>query len=142
LAAIASLSSGSGFTSAASAQNYWDTFANSGFQPVIFHFLALLIGCAIIYRGVVGGIERTNRILIPILFGLLFVAAIRAVTLEGSARGLMFLFDPKWEDLKDATPREMGATSLLVFVLIFVGLWPAPLMNVINSGVSDLLSRF
>ena len=96
---ITSLSSGSGFTSAASAQNYWDTFANSGFQPVIFHFLALLIGCAIIYRGVVGGIERTNRILIPILFGLLFVAAIRAVTLEGSARGLMFLFDPKWEDL-------------------------------------------
>ncbi len=91
--------SGAGFTNAADSQTYWDTFANSGFQPVIFHFFAMLIGCAIIYRGVVGGIERTNRILIPLLFGLLIVAAIRAVTLEGSARGLMFLFNPNWEEL-------------------------------------------
>ena len=58
------------------------------------------------------------------------------------ARAFFGPLDPKWDHLKDATPREMGATSLLVFVLIFVGIWPSPLMNVINSGVSEFLSRF
>ena len=47
----------------------------------------------------VRGIERTNRVLIPILFGLLIVAAIRAVTLEDAIKGLGFLFTPVWSDL-------------------------------------------
>ena len=45
---------------------------------------------------------------------------------------------PRWEHLSDATRVEMGSTGMLVFVLIFVGVWPAPLMNVINAGVDTL----
>jgi NSS family neurotransmitter:Na+ symporter len=59
----------------------------------------LAIGCFIISRGVVKGIERTNRILIPTLFVLLAVAAARAVTLPGAIKGLGFLFTPVWSEL-------------------------------------------
>ena len=45
---------------------------------------------------------------------------------------------PKWEHLEDASRPEMGAAALLVFALLFVGIWPLPLMDVINSGVSNL----
>jgi NSS family neurotransmitter:Na+ symporter len=66
---------------------------------VLFHLFALMIGCFIISRGVVKGIERTNRILIPILFALLAAAAVRAVTLPGAVKGLGFLFAPEWNQL-------------------------------------------
>ena len=85
--------------SAENAESYWTRFTSDPIQPVIFHAIALIIGCSIIYRGVVRGIERTNRILIPALFVLLIIAAIRAVTLPGAEKGLAYLFTPNWEDL-------------------------------------------
>ena len=45
---------------------------------------------------------------------------------------------PQWEHLGEASRMEMAATGMLVFVLVFVGIWPLPLMDVINAGVSTL----
>lgn len=73
---------------------YWQAFHASGWQPIAFHVAAALVGAFIIQRGVVQGIERANKILIPSLFALLIVAALRSVTLPGSERGLEFLFNP------------------------------------------------
>lgn len=80
-------------------QAYWEAFTGAGYEPVLFHLVAILGACLIVQRGVVHGIERTNRILIPILFLLLVVAAGRAVTLPGAERGLGFLFTPVWSEL-------------------------------------------
>jgi NSS family neurotransmitter:Na+ symporter len=87
--------------SAENAESYWTRFTGDPIQPVLFHAIALTVGCWIIYRGVVQGIERTNRFLIPALFVLLTIAAIRAVTLPGAGQGLAYLFTPNWEDLRD-----------------------------------------
>jgi NSS family neurotransmitter:Na+ symporter len=78
---------------------YWERFTNDPIQPVIFHAIAAFVGCFIIYKGVVKGIERSNLILVPILFLLLIGAAIRAVTLPGAVKGLAYLFTPNWADL-------------------------------------------
>ncbi len=43
---------------------------------------------------------------------------------------------PRWEHLGDISRVEMGAAGMLVFVLLFVGVWPLPFMDVINAGVS------
>ncbi len=72
---------------------YWQT-AHSGWQAALFHVGAALTGAWIIQRGVVKGIESANRVLVPALFGLLIVAAVRSVLLPGSAQGLEFMFDP------------------------------------------------
>ncbi|MFQ5791498.1 MAG: sodium-dependent transporter, partial [Acidobacteriota bacterium] len=90
---------GSQLFTAADSETYWTSFTNDGFQPIFFHLIAMTVGCMIIYRGVVRGIERTNRVLIPLLFLLLVVAALRAVTLPGAVKGLGFLFTPVWKDL-------------------------------------------
>jgi len=87
---VASLSGDSGL---AQSEQYWNTFT-SGYQPVFFHFIAMALGSFVIYKGVVAGIEKANKILIPTLFLLLILAAVRALTLPGAMAGLDYLFKP------------------------------------------------
>lgn len=77
---------------------FWNNFSSS-WEPVLFHFFAIGIGCAIIYAGVVKGIERANKIFIPTLFLLLIISCIRSISLPGAFKGLNFLFDPNLSQL-------------------------------------------
>jgi NSS family neurotransmitter:Na+ symporter len=58
----------------------------------------MLLATLVVAFGV-RGIERVARILIPSLFILVVILAIRAVTLPGASAGLEFLFTPHWGDL-------------------------------------------
>ena len=78
---------------------YWESYSSSVWQPIFFHVAAVLIGSAIVVRGITGGIERATRLLIPTLFVLLAIAVARAVTLPGAGRGLTFLFSPDFSAL-------------------------------------------
>jgi NSS family neurotransmitter:Na+ symporter len=79
----------------------WESFAYT-WQAVGFQVAAFALGIAVVARGV-RGIETAAKILIPSLFFLVIVLAIRAVTLPGAVDGLNFLFTPHWADL--AEPR-------------------------------------
>jgi len=81
----------------ADTQAYWSGFSFTG-QAVLFQFIAFALGVFVVTRGV-SGIERATKVLIPSLFVLVVVLAIRAVTLPGAERGLNFLFTPHWSDL-------------------------------------------
>lgn len=78
----------------------WKSFT-AGPEPILFHAAAMLIGAFIVYKGVVGGIERTNRILIPALLMILLTLAVRAVTLPGAWDGIVYLFTPSMDTLLD-----------------------------------------
>ena len=66
-------------------------------------------------------------------------AAITAVyILRLLAKAFFGPISPQWEHLKDAGRMEIGATAMLAFVLLFVGVWPQPLMDVINAGVATI----
>ena len=75
----------------------WASFSFS-WTVVFFQALALGVGLFIVARGV-RGIEYAARFLIPSLFVLVIVLAIRAVTLPGASAGLNFLFTPTWDGL-------------------------------------------
>ncbi len=70
---------------------YWKSFTG-GMEPLYYHLAALFLAGAIIYSGVVKGIERFSKIIIPLLYVLLLVSAIKAVSLSGAERGLSYLF--------------------------------------------------
>ena len=91
--------SAAGALSGVDGMAYWDGFQATVWEPVFFHFVAMAVGSFIIYRGVVGGIERACKIMLPVLFTLLAVASIRALTLPGAAEGLNYIFSPTWSDL-------------------------------------------
>jgi NSS family neurotransmitter:Na+ symporter len=78
---------------------YWAAYTQTTVQPIAFHIVSVLIGAWIIRQGVVKGIERANKILIPSLFVLLVAAAARSVTLPNAERGLEFLFNPDLSSL-------------------------------------------
>ncbi len=67
-------------------------------------------------------------------------AAITAVyILRLLARAFFGPLDPRWEHLTDASPLEKTAAGLLVLSIIFVGVWPGPLLDVIDIGVCNLV---
>lgn len=80
---------------------YWDDFAAQPGQMLMYHFISMSIGAAIIYRGVTGGIEKATKLLIPLLGLLLVIAMGRAITLPGALAGLQFLFEPNFAKLAD-----------------------------------------
>ena len=45
---------------------FWNQFITSH-QPILFHLIALAIGSFIIYRGIIKGLEKANRIFLPAL---------------------------------------------------------------------------
>jgi len=77
---------------------YWETTA-SGVPAALFHVVAALVGALIIQRGVVRGLERANRVLVPVLFVVLAIAVLRSLTLPNATLGLTFLFDPDLSEL-------------------------------------------
>ncbi|MBI4409492.1 MAG: sodium-dependent transporter [Gemmatimonadetes bacterium] len=77
----------------------WERFAFSP-SAAFWQAIALGVGVLVVARGV-RGIEAAARIMIPTLFLLVLVLAIRAVTLPGAERGLSFLFTPSWEGLSN-----------------------------------------
>ena len=80
-------------------ESFWTGYAGSG-SAWLTHALALSVAIGVVWFGV-RGIERVAKVLIPSLFVLVIVLAVRAVTLPGAAAGLEFLFRPDWSALGD-----------------------------------------
>ena len=80
--------------------DYFRGFTSS-WEPLLFHALAIGLCGLIVWRGVAGGIERANKIIIPSLLVILLLGMARALTLPGAVDGLAFLFTPRWETLAD-----------------------------------------
>jgi NSS family neurotransmitter:Na+ symporter len=79
--------------------SFWGNFTQTAWQPVLFHAIAITACSLIVLRGVSGGIEKINKVLIPSLIAILIIAVVRAVTLPGGLRGLNYLFKPEWHVL-------------------------------------------
>ncbi len=74
-------------------------FSSNVWKPVFWQVLFMLATGYIVLRGVKDGIEKYSRLLMPLLFVLLIVLDIRAVTLKGAGAGLAFLFEPDFSKL-------------------------------------------
>jgi NADH-quinone oxidoreductase subunit M len=80
------------------------------------------------------------RTYLPLAVLAVIGAAITAVyILRLLARTFFGEADPRWDHLTDASPVEKTVGAAFVIVLIMVGVWPAPLLRVINTGVDSVL---
>jgi len=68
--------------------------SGSAVRPVIWFLVFMGLTGFVIVSGVENGIEKYSKILMPLLFVLLIVLAIRSVTFDGAGEGLRFLFKP------------------------------------------------
>lgn len=77
--------------SASKYQDFFINFISRPIEPLIWYAIFMAICIFVIIKGVSAGIERVSKMLMPALFILLIVVAIRSVTLDGAAEGLKFM---------------------------------------------------
>lgn len=71
--------------------------ATGHFGSVPWHILVVALTMAILVGGVLKGIEKVNRIIMPAFFILFLIIAVRVFFLDGSLAGYQYLLIPKWE---------------------------------------------
>ncbi len=71
--------------------------------PIIWHAVFMVLTFAIIAAGVVKGIQRWVKILMPVLVVLLIVMVFRAITLPGAGEGVAFYLAPRFEEVTAGT---------------------------------------
>jgi NSS family neurotransmitter:Na+ symporter len=71
-------------------------------QALVLTFLFLALTVLVVRAGVASGIERASKILMPALFVLLVLLALRAITLPGAMEGVRYLLRPDFSELTGA----------------------------------------
>ena len=125
---------------------YFASFLASKWIFVV-HIAAVVITSGILALGVQKGIERACKIMIPTLFVLLIVVAIRSVTLEGASEGIEFYMRPRWEGLLNVETwiaalgqvfftLSLGMGAMLIYGSYMKDEWGIP-MNAISVALGN-----
>jgi neurotransmitter:Na+ symporter, NSS family len=106
--------------------------------PLFGVFMVLTIG--IVLGGISGGIEKASKILMPVLFVLLVLVAIRSITLPGAMAGLEFYLIPDFSKIHGTT--VLMALSQAFFsmsvgwgIMVTYGSYLPKGSNLIESGL-------
>ncbi len=78
-------------------------FHGSSFRPLLWFFVFMGFTALIIVSGVKNGIEKSTKILMPLLFLILVILIVRSLTLPGSFEGIKFLFKPDFSKINTST---------------------------------------
>ena len=92
----------------------FDAFA-TGYKPVLWTIVFLLINGAVMLRGVEKGIERMSNIFMPILFVILVVFAVNSLLMPEAAAGVEFIFKPDFSKVTSSV--LLGAMGQAFFSL-------------------------
>ncbi len=89
----------SNFHNPAEAGILFNQLSGSVLWTISYHTIFFGFTMFIVMRGVQGGIERSSKIMMPILLTILIILMIRGITLEGASKGLAFLWVPDWSKI-------------------------------------------
>lgn len=96
----------------------FDAFVANGTASIGLLGVFMLMTILIVLGGVSGGIEKAAKILMPILFALIFVVAIRSLLLDGAMAGVEFYLKP---DFSKITPNSILAALGQAFFSMSIG---------------------
>lgn len=94
-------------------------FITSSGGPIFYHALFMIITMVIVIKGIGGGIEKSSKIMMPALFVMIVLIAIRAMTLPGAGEGIKYLLVP---DFSKITPEVILAALGQVFFSLSLGM--------------------
>ncbi|XP_049823180.1 sodium- and chloride-dependent GABA transporter 1-like isoform X2 [Aethina tumida] len=91
-------------------------------------FVCLIIGWLLVYLVIRKGLHQSGKViwfsaLFPYVVLLIFL--VRAVTLDGASKGLLYFVTPRWEELLKPEPWMEGATQIFFAYSIGCGALPA-----------------
>lgn len=94
-------------------------FSSDPVQPVLYHLLFMALTVGVVAGGVHGGIERACTILLPVLFLILVVLAVRSLTLPGAMEGVRFYLQP---DLSKISAETFNGALAQAFFSLSLGM--------------------
>ena len=129
----------SGFPTGTELGAAFGTFAAAGGLQILLSALFMGATVFVVLSGVKAGIERTARLLLPILFGILLLLLVSALTMEGSGRALSFIFAPNFgtfdrAGLLEALGHSFFTLSLGMGAMITYGSYVARDQSIVKSA--------
>jgi NSS family neurotransmitter:Na+ symporter len=110
----------------AAQDGFFADFITSPLEPVLWQALFVLIAAGVVFKGIKDGIERANRILMPVLIVLSLGIGAYAMTLPGAVEGLKYYMIPDFsrfsiEGVLAALGQMFYSLSLAMGIMITYG---------------------
>ncbi len=77
---------------------YFDSFAGTS-ATIPWFLLAIIITLIVVALGINKGIEKLNKVIMPLLLVLFVVLTVKSLSLDGAMAGVEYLLIPRWEYL-------------------------------------------
>jgi NSS family neurotransmitter:Na+ symporter len=87
-------------------EGMFGSLIGDGPRQILWHFIFVLLSLGIVIGGVQKGIERWSKILMPILFVLLFLLFVNGMLSKGAWEGITFMFQPDFHHLTPGSVLE------------------------------------
>jgi len=128
------------FKTATSNATPFTEFAANGMINIGMFAVFLVLVVVIVLGGVSGGIEKASKILMPMLFLLVFVVIIRSVTLDGAAEGIRFYLYPDFSKITGKTVlaalgQAFFSMSIGWGIMITYGSYLPKSTNIVTAGL-------
>lgn len=107
------------YTTADEYKSVFENFIQNPWRPVLYTALFVLATHFVIAMGVQKGIERSAKVLMPLLFVILIALSIHSLLMPGGEEGLRFLFRP---DFSKVTPSTVLTALGQAFFSLSIGL--------------------
>ena len=128
-------------------ENAFGAFVSSPWLPLVCMAAFMLLTFGVIIMGVEKGIEKCSKVMMPMLFVIMVVIAVRTVTLPGASDGVAYLFKP---DFSKITPevflRAMGqafySLSIGMGIMITYSSYLPQKTSLVKSAASTICADF
>lgn len=120
---------------------YFDSFAGSS-STLPWFLLSILLTLSVVCFGVSKGIEKLNKIIMPLLLLLFVFLTIKSLSLPGAMAGVEYLLKPKWELLLNldtwvmALGQAFFTVSLSGCGMVVYGSYTDKNFDIISSSLS------
>ena len=121
--------------------NMFNAFISSKWAPLFGHTAFLALTAFVVMGGVKSGIERFGKVMMPILFVVVVLIAVRAMTLPGAVDGIRYLLKPDFSKIDAgvcaaALGQSFYSLSLGCGTMITYASYVKKTENIVSSGVS------
>ena len=94
----------------------FNDFSKDPLRPLLWLFVFMGLTHFVIVKGVKSGIEKSSKIMMPLLFVLIILLAVCSIMLPGAGKGIEFLLKPDFSKVAWAVCR----LTRLIFLKIYV----------------------
>ena len=129
----------------ATIESEFAAFHDMGWRNVMWQGIFIFLTGFVVFRGVQNGIEKTAKVLMPLLLAILIILGIRSMTLPGAKEGLSFLFRPDFSKITgkvmvEALGQGFFSLSLGMGVLITYGSYVKKEDNLTSTAFSVVIA--